>query len=336
MVYAAVLLGVSALASMYADRKTAANFSLISAGIPRLRQLWTRWGPYGSRFNSLASFVSPPSRSISSASLMAAILYAMFKHAQGGSPGFFVGHSPQTSAMHESAERLYKAAKLIKGLDGQTAVAVALQQSPQTVYNWERRGVSEKGALLVESLWGVSPNWIMRGAGQMTASAPATPTNMGADVTNTDTSDMLNPMWRVNPNRSRVVWVVGRGAGGSMSERLWTDGDYPLGATEDFAEIATADPHAFLVEVVGTSMVPRYNPGEFALVEPETEPEIDDDVLVRLKNGETMLKRLASRSSGYRFGSYNNGEILHFKQDEVSWVYYVAHPVPRRKIKSRM
>lgn len=120
-----------------------------------------------------------------------------------------------------------------------------------------------------------------------------------------------------------------------MPERLWTDGDYPVGATDEYAEIASQDSHAFLGEVVGTSMVPRYNPGEFYLVEPETDPDIEDDVLVRLTDGQTLLKRLLSKRGGYRLGSYNTEDILFYKPEEVSWVYYVAHPVPRRRIKTR-
>ncbi|MVT30079.1 hypothetical protein GO496_24260 [Acidovorax citrulli] len=82
-------------------------------------------------------------------------------------------------------------------------------------------------------------------------------------------------------------------------------------------------------------MVPRYNPGEYALVEPDTEPEIEDDVLVRLVDGQTILKRLLSRRGGWRLGSYNSMDVLFYSFEEVTWVYYVAHPVPRRKIKAR-
>jgi phage repressor protein C with HTH and peptisase S24 domain len=139
----------------------------------------------------------------------------------------------------------------------------------------------------------------------------------------------------INQNKIRDVFVVGRGNGGFMPESIWTDGDYPVGATDSCAEVATNDPHAFLVQVEGPSMIPRYNPSEYALVEPGTEPELEDDVLVRLKSGHTMIKRLLSRRDGYRFGSYNDPEVMHFKADEVTWVYYIAHPVPRRKIKSR-
>lgn len=138
-----------------------------------------------------------------------------------------------------------------------------------------------------------------------------------------------------NTTKVREVPVVGKGSGGAMPERVWTDGDYPVGKTGECADIATSDPHAFLVAVDGASMVPRYNPGEFALVEPGTEPDLEDDVLVRLTDGTTMIKRLLSRRAGWLFGSYNNPETLHYPAEQVTWVYYIAHPVPRRKIKSR-
>ncbi|KWK79405.1 hypothetical protein WM16_07630 [Burkholderia ubonensis] len=140
----------------------------------------------------------------------------------------------------------------------------------------------------------------------------------------------------INTKNFRCVFVVGRAQGG-LPERIWTDGDYPVGATDEYAEIATADPHAFLSPVVGTSMAPRFNPGEFALVEPSTDPEIEDDVLVRLATGETMLKRLLSRRDGLiRLGSYSEHATYTYRPEEITWMYYVAHQVPARKIKIRM
>lgn len=152
----------------------------------------------------------------------------------------------------------------------------------------------------------------------------------------TETGNVPVPLQYSVDNRNvRRVFVIGRAQGG-MPERLWTDGDYPVGATDEFAEIATTDPHAFLSPIVGTSMSPRYNPGEFALVEPATEPELEDDVLVRLATGETMLKRLVSRRGGITLASYNEPGTLLFKEADITWLYYVAHPVPARKIKQRM
>lgn len=131
---------------------------------------------------------------------------------------------------------------------------------------------------------------------------------------------------------SRKVWVIGNGQGG-LPDRIWTDGDHPVGASDKYAEVATDDDHAFVVCVRGDSMIPRYQPGEYALVEPDTAPEIEDDVLVRLASGETLLKRLLSRRAGIRLGSYNSAEVLTYAQDEITWIYYVSHPIPARKIR---
>jgi SOS-response transcriptional repressor LexA len=132
----------------------------------------------------------------------------------------------------------------------------------------------------------------------------------------------------------RIVWVVGNGQGG-MPERLWSDGDHPIGETDAYTEAATTDEHAFVCKVQGTSMVPRYMPGEYALVEPGTPPEIEDDVLVRLATGETLLKRLLGRRGGIRLGSYNDPAVLNLREEDISWMYYVAHPIPSRRIKRR-
>lgn len=140
----------------------------------------------------------------------------------------------------------------------------------------------------------------------------------------------------VRDGKFKAVPVVGKAAGGYMAERIWGDGDYPVGATGEYTEVTTSDPHAFVIAVEGPSMIPRYNPGEYALVEPGTDVDLEDDVLVRLSSGQTLLKRLVSRRSGVSLSSYNNSEILHFDPPEVTWMYYVMGPVPRKKIKNRI
>lgn len=204
-------------------------------------------------------------------------------------------------------------------------IARLCEVSAPTVTAWfnkpEKVGTIERSAaerLCAAFSLEVAPEWLAEGTGPQARPA-ATPASAIP----------------YNTTRVRDVPVVGKGSGGLMPERLWTDGDYPVGTTGECSEIATADPHAFLIAVDGPSMIPRYNPGEFALVEPGTAPDLEDDVLVRLDSGQTMIKRLLSRRAGWRFGSYNNSEVLHYGAEEVTWVYYVAHPVPRRKIKNR-
>lgn len=139
-----------------------------------------------------------------------------------------------------------------------------------------------------------------------------------------------------NQSKFKRIPVFGRAMGG-FPERIWDeDGSYPVGFSDEYAEVASSDPHAFLVPIEGISMIPRFNPGEFALVEPGTEPEIEDDVLVRLGDGRTMIKKLLSRRGVVRLGSYNSDEVISSPPEHIVWMYYVAHPVPARKIKQRM
>lgn len=226
------------------------------------------------------------------------------------------------SKNRQALERLLEAAA-IQGMNGPAALAKRLGETEQTITNWGTRGVSKRGAVKAQTELGISASWIMTGDGPKFISA-----QKGSGPENLDS-------YPVKPERFKRVWVVGKAAGGVIPERLWTDGDYPVGATDEYGDFLSSDPHAFLVAITGTSMVPRYNPGEYALVEPGTEPEIEDDVLVRCADGKTMIKRLLSKRNGYMFGSWNNNEIIHLNRDEVSWVYYVAYPVPRRKIKIR-
>lgn len=219
-----------------------------------------------------------------------------------------------------------KLAILIKEAGSQAALSDRIEKAPAQISQWLNASINSKTgkprvmsnaiARELEGKTGKPQGWM--------------DTEHSAEVTATPASAVP-----YNTTKVKEVPVVGKGSGGAMPERLWTDGDYPVGKTGECADIATNDPHAFLVGVDGSSMIPRYNPGEFALVEPGTAPELEDDVLVRLATGETMLKRLLSRRAGWRFGSYNNPEVLHYGTEDVTWVYYVAHPIPRRKIKSR-
>lgn len=121
-----------------------------------------------------------------------------------------------------------------------------------------------------------------------------------------------------------------------MPERVWTDGDIPVGAGNEYADLGSSDGNAFLSEVVGQSMYPKYENKNFALIEPNTPIDLEDCVLVRLDSGETLLKRLLSRRNGsITLGSFNDPGIIHIDDLDISWMYYAAHEVPRKKIKSR-
>lgn len=227
--------------------------------------------------------------------------------------------------MEEWKQRL-RQAREDKGLN-KTAFAKAVGVSNATVTDWEKSidagGIKELTGLNLTKVCAVldiSAEWLLH----------------GKENQQRRLHDEIPGAFRANHNRFRMIPAYGKAMGG-IPERIWDeDGGYPVGASDVYAEVASADPNAFLVPVEGASMSPRFNPGEYALVEPNTEPELEDDVLVRLGDGRTMIKRLLSRRGAVRLGSYNDPEVISAPPEMIVWMYYVAHPVPARKIKTRI
>lgn len=79
---------------------------------------------------------------------------------------------PGMEEMHQSAARLYEIAKEATGTVGKSALARVLNESPQVVNNWERRGVSEGGALKAQAAFGCDANWLLTGEGTATLGWP--------------------------------------------------------------------------------------------------------------------------------------------------------------------
>ena len=69
--------------------------------------------------------------------------------------------------MDKSTERLYQAAKELKSLKNPSQVARAFNTSPQTIKNWETRGISKEGLLKAQEIIGVSAQWLETGTGNM-------------------------------------------------------------------------------------------------------------------------------------------------------------------------
>jgi phage repressor protein C with HTH and peptisase S24 domain len=75
--------------------------------------------------------------------------------------------APIIPRMHKQMERLYLAAKELRGVSTQAELARALNQSSQTVKNWESRGISMAGMLKAQGEIGCSATWLETGDGPM-------------------------------------------------------------------------------------------------------------------------------------------------------------------------
>ncbi|GLR26532.1 LexA family transcriptional regulator [Limnobacter litoralis] len=65
--------------------------------------------------------------------------------------------------MHIQMKRLYEAAKALKNISNQSELARHLNVSPQTVNNWEERGISKQGMLTAQKTVGCSAVWLETG-----------------------------------------------------------------------------------------------------------------------------------------------------------------------------
>lgn len=85
--------------------------------------------------------------------------------------------------MHQSMQRLYAAAaELTPPVQGQSELARAIDETPQTVNNWESRptGISQRAANKVQKVLGISATWLLSGSGPKFVGAQASAPSQSA------------------------------------------------------------------------------------------------------------------------------------------------------------
>lgn len=117
----------------------------------------------------------------------------------------------------------------------------------------------------------------------------------------------LNWLWYgVDSNDIRRIPIVGSTQAGPDKE--WFNLDYPLGYSDEYVDFPAKNELVYALRVVGDSMASRIVEGEAVIVDPKSEPETGEEVIVILANGDVMIKILAKIKNGTIFlDSYNNG-----------------------------
>lgn len=179
--------------------------------------------------------------------------------------------------MHQAAQRLYQAAQALRDISGQSAVARALNESPQTVKNWETRGVSKAGALKAEELLGIRAAWVLKGEGEMSARAGAA----------------FHPNAKPIPLGMRQYPVISHVQAGALKEIA-----VPYGPGDGF-DVEYGDDDAsqwsFFLEIEGDSMLPDFRPGDRVLIDPDVSPNPGDFVAARNTRQEATFKKYRVR-----------------------------------------
>ncbi|MCL9783638.1 helix-turn-helix domain-containing protein [Vibrio sp. S4M6] len=187
-----------------------------------------------------------------------------------------------------------------------TELAQAAECSITMVSKWEKgmtMGI-EFAARLCEKL-DVSLNWLYYGIGDSSSNCVTT-----------------------------KIPIVGNTQAGPDKE--WFNLDYPSGFGDSYIDFPAEGRNVYALKVVGDSMSPRILEGEAVIVDPESEPATGEEVIVRLQDGDVMVKTLAAMRDGQIFlDSFNNGySRMTFPLSDVATIHPVIGVARSSKIKT--
>lgn len=181
-------------------------------------------------------------------------------------------------------ERLYKAAQQLRGINGQAALAKALNASSQTVHNWEKRGVSQQGLVLAQRVIGCNASWIETGAGTMSiAEVPGiveAAANPGVNVPMLSNDASMGGGCEVQPDDV-------------MTGHLTLTPNFVNEAVRPTKKDALRFIHAY-----GDSMAPTLNSGDVLLVDTGVLEVKIDGIYVLRAHDRLFVKRVRQRMDG--------------------------------------
>ena len=213
--------------------------------------------------------------------------------------------------MHVQMKRLYEAAEALAGLRTQAELARALNQSQQTVNNWEARGISKAGLLKAQGTIGCSATWLETGQPPM-ALAPRLVDGAAFAVAPAPGHPFLDDARAVRvgdepdtiPIR-RVTLKLHAGVTGFETEPDLEDGGV-LHMPRAVIDAHKLVPHQLLaIRVRGQSMEPMMFEDDVVVVNTADKTPISREIYAVNFNGEALVKQLVKRGSDWCLHSVN-------------------------------
>lgn len=203
--------------------------------------------------------------------------------------------------MHETMKRLYKAAMELKGAAFPSEVARLLDESPQTLKNWEGRGISKGGILKAQERIGCRAEWLTGNGGSMQAGGGVElqPASIWDDDTPVDADEVEVPFYK------EVELSAGSGAahGVEINGRRVRYGRSSLRA-------AGVDPHnAACAKATGNSMEPLIQDGSLVGIDRGKTQIVDGEIYAIDHDGMLRVKYVYRLpGGGVRLRSFNSEE----------------------------
>ena len=214
--------------------------------------------------------------------------------------------------MHVQMTRLYEAAEALAGLKTQAEVARALNQSQQTVNNWEARGISKAGLLRAQSAIGCSATWLETGTPPMTIAArpvvDAPDTAPPAATDNPFIEDARGIRIGDEPHTIPIRCVklkLRAGKTGFETEPDLEDGGV-LHLPRAVIDAQNLVPHQLLaIRVRGQSMEPMMFEDDVVVVNTADKSPISREIYALNFDGEALVKQLVKRNNDWFLYSVN-------------------------------
>lgn len=202
--------------------------------------------------------------------------------------------------------RLYEAAQMLRGLQGQSEVARALNASPQTINNWEARGMSKAGMIHAQEVLGCSATWLATGKGDMLHGGH--PVMVQVRIAEKDDQDFVQiPMVKLR---------LQAGVTGFQTEPERRDGG-TLGMRRNWVERHGFDPSKlYAIQVRGASMEPTLYEDDVVIINTADLKLVDGNVYAFNYEGEAVVKRL-SRDGGLWWLTSDNPDQRKFHRKSI-------------------
>lgn len=213
--------------------------------------------------------------------------------------------SEKDKIVHQSLRRIYD----LKGLT-QGELADAINESPQTVNNWESRGISKQGAFKVSNEFNIDIKWILTGEGH--------PGIERITIGNSDNKASLHGRWVPVKSYSKMGM-----------DGFYTEMDYLGSGGDGYVPSLSGSQNAYAVRGSGQSMYPAIRHGWYVVCDPEAEPTPTEFVEVQLKDGRRTIKEYIGVTGGaLHLLAVNGGERISIEMNEVDRIVAVIDIVP--------
>jgi len=200
--------------------------------------------------------------------------------------------------MHEQMRRLYQAANELKEITGQSELSRAMNTSPQTINNWEARGISKSGILEAEKIIGCSALWLQTGSGVMSRSQY----EPGQQLAKPEINLVNNPDY---PAIRRVKLSLSAGISG-FSIEMDEEDHAPLVFGKYWYQSRGYRPEDLVaIRIKGASMEPGMYSGDTVVVNTADTVPVDGCVFAINYEGEAVIKRFMRDDGSWWLASDN-------------------------------